>query len=64
MKRTSDAFAAIGSASFNKMSKRFKATENASFILTKIDGGIGLVKVDKDSGETLDEIIIKDKNPM
>ena len=64
MKRTSDAFAAIGSASFNKMSKRFKATENASFILTKIDGGVGLVKVDKDSGETLDEILIKDKNPM
>lgn len=62
-----DNAAAIGDAAFSEMVKRFKATkatENASFILTKIDGGVGLVKVDKDSGETLDEILIKDKDPM
>ncbi|PHR71394.1 MAG: hypothetical protein COA67_06735 [Lutibacter sp.] len=59
--------AAIGDAAFTEMAKRFKATkatENASFILTKIDGGVGLIKVDKDSGETLDEILVKDKKPM
>lgn len=62
-----DAYAQIADASFQEMMKRFKATkatENASFILTKIDGGVGLVKVDKDSGETLNEILIKDKDPM
>ena len=49
------------------MAKRFKATKatkNSAFILTKIDGGVGLVKVDKNSGETVKEILVKDKNPM
>ena len=62
-----DNAAVIGDAAFKELTKRFKATkatENASFILTKVDGGVGLVKIDKDSGETLDEILIKDKNPM
>ena len=52
---------------FQEMAKRFKAskaTENAAFILTKVDGGVGLVKVDKDTGETLNEILIEDKDPM
>ena len=52
---------------FKEMLKRFnatKATENASFILTKVDGGISLVKVDKDSGDTMDTILIKDKDPL
>ena len=64
---TADSFAAVADASFQEMAKRFKATkatENASFILTKIEGGVGLVKVDKDSGETLKEILVKDKKPM
>jgi len=57
----------LGDAAFKEMAKRFKAskaTENAAFILTKIDGGVGLVKVDKDSGETIKEILVKDKDPM
>ncbi|WP_299549370.1 hypothetical protein [Seonamhaeicola sp.] len=61
------AYAAIADASFQEMMKRFKATKataNSSFILTKVDGGVALVKVDKDSGETMNEIVIKDKNPM
>lgn len=44
MDRQSQMFAAIGSASFNEMSKRFKATaatKDAQFILTKLDDGIG-----------------------
>lgn len=57
----------IADAAFTEMAKRFKATKatkNAAFILTKIDGGVGLIKVDKDSGDTLNEILIKDKKPM
>ncbi|NND52107.1 MAG: PQQ-binding-like beta-propeller repeat protein [Flavobacteriaceae bacterium] len=60
-------FAAVADAGFQELAKRFKATKataNASFILTKIDGGVGLIKVDKDSGETLKEILVKDKKPM
>ncbi|TWO34467.1 PQQ-binding-like beta-propeller repeat protein [Seonamhaeicola sediminis] len=62
-----DAYAAIADAAFQEMMKRFKATKataNASFILTKVDGGVALVKVDKDSGETINEIVIEDKDPM
>lgn len=62
-----DNWANLGDAAFTEMAKRFKAskaTENAAFILTKVDGGVGLVKVDKDSGATLNEILIKDKDPM
>ncbi len=57
----------VADAGFKEMAKRFKATkatENSAFILTKIDGGVGLVKVDKDSGETVKEILVKDKDPM
>jgi len=60
-------WANIADQGFQELAKRFKATkatENAAFILTKIDGGVGLIKVDKDSGESLDEILIKDKDPM
>jgi hypothetical protein len=62
-----DAYAAIADASFQEMMKRFKATKataNSSFILTKVDGGVALVKVDKDTGETMNEIVIEDKDPM
>ncbi len=65
--RAADAYGAIADAAFTEMMKRFKATkatENASFILTKVDGGVALIKVDKDSGRTLNEIVIKDKDPM
>ncbi|WNM19104.1 outer membrane protein assembly factor BamB family protein [Flavobacterium capsici] len=66
-KRASDMFASIGSASFDYMSKRFKAsaaTENSQFILTKLDDGVGLVKINKDSGTKEKEIVLKDKKPQ
>ncbi|OUR94307.1 hypothetical protein A9Q87_01270 [Flavobacteriales bacterium 34_180_T64] len=62
-----ESWANVTDAGFQEMAKRFKATkatENSAFILTKIDGGVGLVKVDKDSGKTLKEILVKDKDPM
>ncbi|MBA6153975.1 outer membrane protein assembly factor BamB family protein [Gelidibacter maritimus] len=64
--RAADMFASIGDASFNMMSQRFKATaatENAQFILTKLDDGVGLVKVNKDTGNVDKEIVLKDKKP-
>jgi hypothetical protein len=64
--READMFAAIATASFNEMAKRFKATaatENAVFILTKLDEGAGLIKINKDTGLTEKEIILKDKKP-
>jgi len=66
MKRESDMYAAIGSASFAEMSRRFKATaatQDAQFILTKLDDGVGLAKVSKDSGKVDKEIVLKDKKP-
>ena len=65
-KRAADMFASIGDAAFDVMSKRFKATaatENAQFILTKLDDGVGLVKVNKDTGKVDKEILLKDKKP-
>ncbi|WPR71463.1 PQQ-binding-like beta-propeller repeat protein [Flavobacterium sp. NG2] len=65
-KRAADMFASIGSTAFEVMSKRFKATaatENAQFILTKLDSGVGLVKVNKDTGKADKEILLKDKKP-
>lgn len=62
-----DAFANVAGASFAEMTKRFKATaatENAQFILTKLDSGeVGLVKINKDSGTKEKEIMLKDKKP-
>ena len=66
MKRTADMFSAIGTASFNEMAKRFKATsatQDAQFILTKLDDGVGLVKLNKDTGAVEKEIVLKDKKP-
>lgn len=65
-KRAADMFASIGGAAFDVMSKRFKATaatENAQFILTKLNDGVGLVKVNKDTGKVDKEIVLKDKKP-
>ena len=58
--------AAASGASINEMLKRFKATsatQNNQFILTKLDDGIGLVKLNKDTGAKEKEIILKDKKP-
>ena len=65
-KRAADMFSGIASASFDYLSKRFKATsatENSQFILTKLDDGVGLVKVNKDSGKVEKEILLMDKKP-
>lgn len=58
--------AAASGASVAEMLKRFKATAataNAQFILTKLDDGVGLVKINKDSGAMEKEILLKDKKP-
>ncbi len=58
--------AAASGASVAEMLKRFKATaatQNDQFILTKLDDGVGLVKLSKDTGEKGKEIILKDKKP-
>ncbi|WP_353779342.1 PQQ-binding-like beta-propeller repeat protein [Winogradskyella sp. 3972H.M.0a.05] len=67
MKRTQDMFTAIGTASFKELAKRFKAssaTKDAQFILTKLDSGVGLVKLNKDTGSMEKEIVLKDKKPV
>ncbi len=58
--------AAATGASISEMLKRFKATaatENDQFILTKLDDGVGLVKLNKDTGKKDKEIVLKDKQP-
>lgn len=65
-KMASDMFGGIANASFEYLSTRFKAsaaTENAQFTLTKLDDGVGLVKLNKDSGAVEKEIVLKDKKP-
>lgn len=67
MKIYQDGFSDIASASFSAMSKRFKATaatENAQFILTMLNDGVGLIKVNKDTGKNEKEILLKDKKPV
>ncbi|QNJ96991.1 outer membrane protein assembly factor BamB family protein [Constantimarinum furrinae] len=61
-----DGMAAASGASIAEMLKRFKATaatENAQFVLTKLDDGVGLVKLNKDTGSKEKEIVLKDKQP-
>lgn len=64
--RNAELFAGISGASFAYMSKRFKAssaTKNAQFILTKLNDGVGLIVLNKDSGKAENEIVLKDKKP-
>lgn len=64
--RAADMFAGISGASFEYMSKRFKAssaTKDSQFILTKLDDGVGLIVLNKDSGKSEKEIVLKDKKP-
>jgi len=61
-----DAMSMATGASIAEMLRRFKstsATENARFVLTKLDEGVGLVKLNKDSGTMEKEIILQDKKP-
>ncbi len=63
----SEALSDIGSASFSDMATRYKAsasTNNSQFILTNLSDGVGLVKVNKDTGEIDNEIVLKDKKPQ
>ncbi|SRX54587.1 PQQ-binding-like beta-propeller repeat protein [Aequorivita sp. CIP111184] len=58
--------AAATGASIAEMLKRFKATaatKDDQFILTKLEDGVGLVKLSKDTGEKGKEIVLKDKQP-
>ncbi|MCF6168299.1 hypothetical protein [Lutibacter sp.] len=67
MENYQEGFGNIASASFKELGKRFKATKatkNSSFILTKLDGGVGLAKVDKDSGQKVNEIVLNEKKPV
>lgn len=62
----SNGMAAAAGASVAEMLKRFKATsatQDAQFILTKLDDGVGLVKLNKDTGSKEKEILLKDKKP-
>lgn len=66
MKRIQEGFGEIATESFKEMNKRFKATaatENAQFILTRLDSGVGLVKVNKATGNVDKEILLKDRKP-
>ncbi|MFD1063287.1 PQQ-binding-like beta-propeller repeat protein [Winogradskyella litorisediminis] len=66
MDRAATMFSNIGTASFNEMAKRFKATsatKDSRFVLTKLDEGVGLVKLNKDTGAEEKQIILKDKKP-
>ncbi len=61
-----DAMSVAAGASIAEMVRRFKATsatENSRFILTKLDDGAGLVKINKDTGNKEKEIVLKDKKP-
>lgn len=61
-----DGMAMATGASVAEMLKRFKATaatDNNQFVLTKLDDGVGLVKLNKDSGAKEKEIVLKDKKP-
>lgn len=49
-----------------EMNKKFRATEatkNHLYILTKLEDGVGLVKINKDNGQKEAELILKDKKP-
>ncbi len=62
-----DGMAAASGASIAEMLKRFNATAataNAQFVLTKLDDGVGLVKLNKDTGAKEKEIMLMDKKPQ
>jgi hypothetical protein len=64
--RESEMFSAIGTVAFKEMAKRFKATsatKDAQFTLSSLDDGVGLVKLDKDTGKPIKQFILNDKKP-
>src|SRR5690606_28029812 len=66
-KEMANAFANAAGASFAEMTRRFNATaatENAQFILTKLDSGeVGLVKTYKGTGAKEKVLTLEDKRP-
>ena len=65
-----DRWGSIGSAAASDMSRRFKASQAADsyqVILTKVttatDSGIGLVRVNKDTGKIEAKVVLDDKKP-
>lgn len=49
-----------------EMNKRFSATKETKdflYVLTKLNDGVGLIKLKKDTGEKTAELILKDKKP-
>lgn len=67
LNRQAGHLAGVTGTSVQEMLKRFKATsatENAQFILTKLDSGVGLVKLNKDTGAVEKEILLEDKKPV
>ena len=64
--RAADMFGDIATDSFKAFNKRYKATsasEDAQFVLTQLDGGVGLVRADKATGQPTAEVVLADKKP-
>jgi outer membrane protein assembly factor BamB len=65
--RNADAMGGIASAGFKAMGKRFNASKEAdNFVtmLTKLDDGVGVVKLNKDTGAKENEVVFKEKEPV
>lgn len=59
-------FGGNATSALNELNKRFSATQATKdfiYIQTKLDEGVGMVKINKDSGTKLAEIVLKDKKP-
>lgn len=66
MKIQQEGYTKIATVSFEVMNRRFRATSataNAQFILTNLEGGVGLVKVNKNTGMVEREILLRDRKP-
>lgn len=60
------AFSDIANSGIGVMKQRFKATtatKNHLYILTKLEDGVGLVRINKDTGEKDGELVLRDKKP-
>ncbi len=65
--RMSEGMAGIATAGFKAMGKRFSASKQAEgyvSMLTQLDKGVGLVKVNKDSGKIDNKVIFNEKEPL
>jgi hypothetical protein len=67
---TADRWSNLGAAAAKDMGRRFKASQGAGdyqVMLTKVssgeDSGIGLVRVNKDTGKIEAKVILDDKKP-